>query len=75
MISTSQGRHEQKNKAIGFLALLTSKDYVNYMHFLWDVTEVLARLSKTLQRKTNCVSDTFVELKLARSGLESLLER
>ena len=62
-------------KAKNFLKILTSKDGVYFLHFLWDLTTCLAKVSKVFQDRMTTVGQIHTELTAAKAVLESFKTR
>lgn len=59
-------------KARNFLKILTSKDGVYFLHFLWDLTTCLSKVSRVFQDRMTTVGEIYTELTAAKAVLESL---
>ena len=59
-------------KARNFLKILTSKDGVYFLHFIWDVTSCLSKVSRVFQDRMTTVGEIHTELTAAKAVLVSL---
>ena len=57
-------------EARNFLKILTSKDGVYFLHFIWDLTTCLSKVSRVFQDRMTTVGET--ELTAAKAVLEFL---
>lgn len=57
-------------EARNFLKILTSKDRVYFLHFIWDLTTCLSKVSRVFQDRMTTVEET--ELTAAKAVLEFL---
>lgn len=57
-------------EARNFLKILTSKDGVYFLHFIWDLTSCLSKVSRVFQDRMTTVEET--ELTAAEAVLEFL---
>ncbi|KAK3108716.1 hypothetical protein FSP39_014055 [Pinctada imbricata] len=63
---------DSKNKAIGFLKLLKSKDVMSFLLFLVDALTPLRQLSLTLQEQDGRLAVIYDEFKCALESMEKL---
>lgn len=59
-------------KAKNFLKILTSKDGVYFLNFIWDLTRCLSNVSTVFQDRTTTVGEIHTELTAAKAVLVSL---
>ena len=62
-------------KATGFHLKLTTKSFVLFAHFVWDIVILLAKLSLSLQNRTCSVADVADKLQAMISVLQTLKEQ
>ncbi|XP_077862939.1 zinc finger protein 862-like [Saccoglossus kowalevskii] len=68
-------RKDSAAKAKNFLMMLTSKNALYFIYFLWDITICLSRLSLVFQDRKTTVGVIHSELSAARDILQSYKER
>ena len=59
-------------KVRNFLKILTSKDGVYFLHFLWDLTTRLSKVFRVFQDRMTTVGEIHTEPTAAKAVLESL---
>ena len=67
--------YDSKNKAIGYLRLLQSKNYLLYMHFLADVLTHVANFSQLLQKRGLNLAEANDCLEATKDVIKSLKSR
>ncbi len=71
----SGGTADMKNKARGYLRLMTSRDVLTFVLFLRDVLLPLNKLSLILQERYSTVADTFLSITSAQAVIKKYATR
>lgn len=72
---TASGRTDRGSKAKNFYSMLTTKSVWLMLHFMRDVLDVLAEVSRKFQLQNASLSEVLSEIEAAVASLETLKER